>query len=96
MSWNMTILVRLRAAMRSSQAQEAKARMSELVKWVQLEPLDITSHGKIVAVVLSREAFDRLSPHQEALLEFMRRSPLYDADDEVFERDGSLTREVGL
>ncbi len=92
----MTILVKLGVVMRSWQVQEAKARMSELVKCAQLEPQDITSHGKSVAVVLSREAFDRLSQQQGSLLEFIRRSPLYDADEVVFERDGSLTREVGL
>ena len=82
--------------MRSWQVQEAKARMSELVKCDQHEPQDITSHGKSVAVVLSREAFDRLSRQQESLLDFMRRSPLHEADDVVLERDRSLTREVGL
>lgn len=96
MSYNMTILVRRRVVMRSWQVQEAKARMSELVKCAQHEPQDITSHGKSVAVVLSREAFDRLSRQHESLLDFMRRSPLYEADDVVLERDRSLTREVGL
>lgn len=49
-----------------------------------------------MAVVLSREAFDRLSRQQESLLDVMRRSPLHEADDVVLERDRSLTREVGL
>lgn len=80
--------------MQTWQMQEAKARMSELVKCAQLQPQDITVHGKSVAVVVSREAFDRLSLAQGSLVDFMRRSPLYDADDIEFERDASLTREV--
>lgn len=82
--------------MQTWQMQEAKARMSELVKCAQLQPQDITVHGKSVAVVVSREAFDRLSLAQGSLVDFMRRSPLYDADDIEFERDTSPTREVGF
>ena len=78
------------------QMQEAKARMSELVKSAQSQPQDITVHGKSVAVVLSREAYDRLARTGETLVEFMRRSPLYDHEDLVIERDQSRTREVDL
>jgi prevent-host-death family protein len=82
--------------MHSWQMQEAKAHMSELVKRAQSQPQDITLHGKSVAVVISRETFDRLSQAQDSLVGFMRRSPLYGADDIVFERDQSLTREVAF
>ena len=80
--------------MQTWQMQEAKARMSELVKRAQKQPQDITWHGKSVAVVISRETFDRLSQTQDSLVDFMRRSPLYGADDLEFERDHSLTREA--
>lgn len=76
------------------QMQEAKARISELVRRAQTEPQDITVHGKSVAVVVSRATFDRLSQAQDSLVDFMRRSPLHDAEDIDFERDRSLTREV--
>lgn len=70
------------------QMQEAKARMSELVKRAQSEgPQDITLHGKSVAVVLSRETYDQLSRSQQSLTEFMRQSPLYGMEDIRFERD---------
>lgn len=82
--------------MRTWQIQEAKARMSELVKCAQIQPQDITLHGKSVAVVISRETFDRLSLAQDSLVDFMRRSPLYGADDIEFERDTSLAREVAF
>ncbi len=82
--------------MQSWQMQEAKARMSELVKCAQSQPQDITVHGKSVAVVLSREAYDRLAGTGESLVEFMRRSPIYGDDDLLIDRDPSLTREVDL
>ncbi|CAN5840742.1 hypothetical protein BH11PSE13_BH11PSE13_16360 [soil metagenome] len=82
--------------MQTWQMQEAKARLSELVKSAQLQPQDIAIHGKSVAVIVSRETFDRLSQGQGTLLDFMRRSPLFEAEDVVFERDASLTRETGF
>lgn len=81
--------------MHTWQMQTAKARFSEVVKQATDEgPQEITVHGRAVAVVISREIFDRLSGNQASLVEFMRQSPLYGADDVVFERDRSLAREV--
>lgn len=82
--------------MQSWQMQDAKARMSELVKRAQSQPQDITLHGKSVAVVISREAFDRLSQANVSLVDFMQRSPLYGVDDIEFERDNSLTRDLSF
>lgn len=82
--------------MQTWQMQEAKARMSEMVKRAQSQPQNITLHGKSVAVLTSRETFDRLSQNQNSLVDFMRRSPLYGADDVEFERDLSVTREVSF
>lgn len=83
--------------MQSWQMQEAKARMSELVRRVQNEgPQDITVHGKSVVVLVSRETFDRLTQAQISLVDFMRRSPLCGADDIAFERDQSRTRKVAF
>jgi prevent-host-death family protein len=82
--------------MQTWQMQDAKARMSELVKRAQSQPQDITLHGKSVAVVISREAFDRLSQANVSLVDFMQRSPLCGVDDIEFERDNSLTRELSF
>lgn len=79
--------------MQTWQMKEAKARMSEVIKGAQTQPQDITFHDKSVAVVVSRETFDRLSQGQDSLVSFMQRSPFYGADDITFERDQSLTRE---
>ena len=80
--------------MQTWQMQEAKARMSELVKRAQTQPQDITLHGKSVAVVVSRELFDRLSGNEQSLVDFMRASPLAGHDEVQFERSRSLPREI--
>jgi hypothetical protein len=49
-----------------------------------------------VAVVVSRELFDRLSGNQDSLVDFMRQSPLYGMDDIQIERNHSLDRVVEL
>ncbi|URI10783.1 type II toxin-antitoxin system Phd/YefM family antitoxin [Aquincola tertiaricarbonis] len=84
--------------MQTWQMQDAKARLSEVVKRAEQDgPQDITVHGKSVAVVLSRAAFERMSGQQASLLAFMQASPLAGLDDElVIERDASLTRDVSL
>lgn len=83
--------------MQTWQMQEAKAHLSEMIQRAgQLGPQEITVHGRPVAVVVSREAFDRLAGANQSLVDFMRRSPLYDLDDLALDRDGSLTRECAL
>jgi prevent-host-death family protein len=77
--------------------QEAKARLSEVVKCAESEgPQNITLHGQSVAVVVSRSMFDRLTGNEHSLVDFMRRSPLVEADDITLERNTSLTRKVSL
>lgn len=83
--------------MQSWQLQTAKARFSELVKQAADDgPQEITVHGRSVAVVVSKELFDRLSGNEASLVDFMRRSPLYGSEDISFERDRSLARELDL
>ncbi len=83
--------------MQTWQMQEAKAHMSELIQRAgQLGPQEITVHGRSVAVVLSREAFDRLAGANQSLVDFMRNSPLYGVEDIALDRDASLTRECPL
>jgi prevent-host-death family protein len=83
--------------MHAWQMQEAKARLSEVVKLAESEgPQDITLHGRSVAVVLSRATFERLSGNEYSLVEFMRQSPLYGLEEIEFGRDRSPTREIAL
>ena len=53
-------------------------------------------HGRSTAVVVSHELFDRLSRNAQSVLAFLQGSPLHDYDDNVFERDPSLPREIVL
>ena len=81
--------------MKKWQMQEAKARLSEVVKCAESDgPQYITHHGQSVAVVVSQAMYTRLTCNAQGLEDLMRRSPLYDAEDLRFERDASLTRDV--
>ena len=77
--------------------QDAKARLSEVVRLAcERKSQEITLRGEPAVVVLSRQDYDRLTKPRESLVDFMRRSPLYGADDLEFPPDPSLTREVEL
>ncbi len=81
--------------MQAWQLQAAKARFSDVVKRAADDgPQEITVHGRSVAVVVSRDLFDRLSGNSESLVNFMRNSPLADQDDIAFERNDSLPRNI--
>ena len=83
--------------MKSWQLQAAKAKLSEVVKQAaEIGPQDITLHGRSVAVVISRELFERLSGNAESLVDFMRKSPLYGHEEIVLDRDRSLPRKVAF
>ena len=83
--------------MQTWQMQTAKARFSDLVRSAKQDgPQDITVHGRSVAVVMSRELFDRLSGNAQSLVAFIQQSPLSDSDDLVFERDTSSPRAIAL
>jgi prevent-host-death family protein len=83
--------------MRAWQIQEAKAHLSELVRETEhAGPQAITWHGREVAVVLSKAEYERLTGTGQSLVEFMRHSPLFGAEDIDLRRDASLTRDVTL
>ena len=83
--------------MRSWQMQEAKARLSEVVKDAEREgPQEITVHGRSVAVVLSPAEYVWLAGAGESLVAFIRNSPLAGAEDIEFACNNSLSREGTL
>jgi prevent-host-death family protein len=83
--------------MQAWQMQDAKARLSEVIKLAEHDgPQAITLHGRPVAVVLSRLEFEKLSGRGQSFVEFMQSSPLYDLDELEFERDQSMTRDISL
>jgi prevent-host-death family protein len=76
------------------QLQEAKARLSEVIKKATKEgPQKITVHGEPTAIVISREEYERLKHPRGSFVEFMRRSPLYGLDLDL-RREQTLTREA--
>jgi len=78
------------------QLQEAKARLSELIKKAAKEgPQSITIHGEPTAVVLSNEEYERLKKPRGSFVEFMRRSPLYGVDLDL-RREQTHTREADV
>ena len=79
------------------QLQEAKARLSEVIKRAATEgPQRVTVRGMPAAVVLSEAEYERLVGAGESLVQFMRRSPLYGQEDVELGRDQGLTRDVEL
>ena len=76
--------------MKSWQLQEAKARLSELVKRAASDgPQEITVHGQAAAVVVSADEFARMTSEkssQTSLWEILKRAPIGD-EDLVIERD---------
>ena len=83
---------------RTWQLQDAKARLSDLVKRAASDgPQEITVRGEPAAVVLSRADYDKLcgKPKAQNLSEFLLNSPLAGLDID-FERDQSPTPEGGL
>jgi prevent-host-death family protein len=81
--------------MHAWQMQEAEAQLLEVIKCAESEgPQNITLHGQIVAVMVSKSMFERLTGKEHSLVDFMRESPLYGLDEISLDRDASLTREV--
>ncbi len=66
--------------MQTWQLQEAKAKLSELVRAAAKEPQVITVRGKEEVVVMSRQEYEEMSGDEESLLDFLRRSPLCGVD----------------
>lgn len=63
------------------QLQEAKNRLSEVVRKAQQEgPQTITLHGKDAVVVVSAKQFATLPRRKGTLVEFFRKSPLAGVD----------------
>jgi antitoxin Phd len=82
----------------SWQLQEAKARLSDLVRTAATDgPQEITVRGEPAAVVVSQADYKKLSGKHDtqSLADFLLSSPLAGLNMD-FERDQTLTREVDL
>ena len=81
---------------RSWQLQEAKARLSEVVKTAVTEgPQEITVRGETAAVLISGKDFMRLTKPKPGFVAFVRQSPLAETDLKL-RRDRSPDRTVEL
>lgn len=82
--------------MRTWQLQEAKARLSEVIKQASKEgPQTITMRGEPTAVVISKDEYERLKQPRGSFVDFMRKSPLYGVDLDL-RREQTLTREADI
>jgi antitoxin Phd len=78
--------------MGSWQLQEAKARLSEVIKSAAKEgPQKITVRGETTAVLISNEEYERLKHPKGSFVKFMRSSPLYGLELNL-NREQTLTR----
>lgn len=81
---------------RTWQLQEAKARLSELVREAQERgPQEITVRGSAAVVVISKDDFTRMTGGRPSFTKFMRQSPLAGVDLNI-ERDRSPGRDIDL
>lgn len=82
--------------MRSWKLQDAKARLSEVVKEATLHgPQEISLRGQAVVVVLSKQEYNELIEPKLSFIDFMRSSPLVGTKLDL-KRDPSLTRDIDL
>jgi len=82
--------------MKTWQLQEAKARLSEVIKQAKKEgPQTITMRGEPTAVVISSSEYERLTHPRESFVEFMLKSPLRGVDLEL-KREQTFTREANV
>jgi prevent-host-death family protein len=78
------------------QLQEAKAKLSEVVRLCDNEPQWISSRGEEKAVMLSVKEYNRLTTgNHYSIGEFFRNSPLFGSGIDLT-RDKSPGREVDL
>jgi prevent-host-death family protein len=77
------------------QVQEAKARLSEMMRLSETSPQFISFRGKEKSVLLDIELYRKLTHSEESLLDFLQQSPLYGLSLS-FERDKSPLRDIEL
>ncbi len=82
--------------MQTWQLQEAKARLSEVIRQASQSPQEITLRGQPAVVVISKDEYNKLIHQpQQSLVQFLQSSPLAQVQLDL-ERDKSLTRDIDL
>ena len=78
------------------QLQEAKARLSEVIKSAHTDgPQQVTVHGRPSAVIISAEEYEAMKKARPGFVEMMRASPFMGGDI-MIERSDSPVRDVHL
>lgn len=78
------------------QLQEAKANFSKLVNEVERDGYHtITKNGKPVAIIISKNEFEKIRTPKNTLLDFFREAPLPDIDLDL-ERSKDFGRDIDL
>jgi antitoxin Phd len=76
--------------------QDAKARLSELIKHAQTKgPQEVSVRGEAAVVVIAKKDYDQLVKPKPDLVSFLRDSPMLGAPLDI-ERDASPAREIEL
>lgn len=78
------------------QLQEAKNRFSRVINKAMADgPQIITRRGEVVAVLVSKDEYERLKKSKSSLVEFFQQSPLVGVPLEL-ERDRTRPRDLDL
>jgi len=78
------------------QLQEAKSRLSEVIKQAAIAPQSITLRGVPVAVIVSMDKYKQLTKPKKGLLEFLRSAPFSLGELEIPEREAEDMREISF
>lgn len=77
------------------QIQEAKAKLTKLLKEAKKKPQIISRRGVEETVIISIEKYKELIGEQKSIVSFFKKSPLYGVDLTI-ERDRSFMRDLDL
>lgn len=78
------------------QLQEAKSKLSQLVKDADKAPQTITLHGKPTAVVIQYEEYRRLTAPKRSLIDVMQEAPAGFAEILALRDQDATLREIAL
>lgn len=78
------------------QIQEAKAQFSQLIREAEKKGYQvITKQGEPIAVLLSKQEFDKLTQSKDSLLDFFKSAPCQDVDLNI-QRSKSVPRDTDI
>ena len=78
------------------QLQEAKSRLSEVIKLAAIAPQTITLRDVPVAVIVSMDKYKQLNKPKESFIEFLRSAPFPLDELEIPEREVRERQEISF